>query len=855
MLAAYKYGSRRWYWRLRMALSRMRHAVLSFLHKQRSKSLRSRETFSIAQQLTSHTLPVFLIALLFVLDCEVIEWAIFRFSGCLEFMPLNTLAKAISTLNRLASQNAEVTTTVLTVLASTSGLFLGLYFTAISVVLSSSFAHSPNNMRDLLLNERVGNRYIKALAVLTVACIVALCLRSFGYPTAATTLVAISVLGCFSVFCFLVLGTRAFSFFDPMELCRVVYADLMQFIRDATVHGYFWYEPAFQAHYQKLAARAVRQLETLMRLIGAEADLTKESSLMVLQHTIYSMGLYARQRSHIPTQSYWYSRVPRHKSWFLHDDTVLSMALNTQTGIMPEMVADPYWLETRLDEAITDLLTALTTSDGQHNLGVVQAFLSASSNYFEKKGHQLEVEHGVSQLRSITQPIVSFISKLTEEDDRNEVMLATLDAYLLTCMSPFIGLAKTIRLTTIESVKEKLDSINWNYPSSIYKQSFPPLVLPIVEDLQCRLQFEVAAEGQVVTPCWFVHQLVAMEYSKLMHTSLEAAFDIIEQNIVALANNFIVSGRWTFATLTATRGLESVAKVDAHIQVLRELIKGAEALTVETEFKWQEWDWNAIKNKCGELNQKCIEILTRALPGLAGLEHEERLPDSFGQAYNVICQRCYEYLMEGNAEAFAKTLPPFFLGALAAHDKLRTLVSNLIPDTGLTVMVEPLVDIMELCGYARVYSELLENPALWNTCQTVWDRYLSTKETPEQRKDVLRFLISTYEFRRSAFGLYPRDIFRTRWQMSLNAVLRDMNLINERHLYGLYGRQPSTPHNSPLIRALCRGGHEPHVSGSDIFLVTYLMMVEDAEGLEYQDRWHLRRAIDREESRGRDIDG
>jgi len=519
------------------------------------------------------------------------------------------------------------------------------------------------------------------------------------------------------------------------------------------------------------------------------------------------------------------------------------------------MVPDPHWLETRLDQSIADLLSVLTQSSRRRDLGAAQGFLIALSDYLEIRGRGLELEHGLIEFRALTAPIVDFASTLSQEEDRSEVALATLDSYLFASMSLFIGLAKAIRATTIAGLKAKLNSIDWTNPSSVYQQAFPPPVLPVVEDLQSRLQFEVAAENRVVTPDWYVLQLVAMEYSKVMHSALEAAFNAGELSIVALAEDFTKRGLWTLAALTASRGLESVAKIQAHTQALRELVEGLDGLTVEKELKSQEWDWDAIKKRCKDINQKCIDVLTGALPGLSMLEHEERLPDSFGQAYNVVCQRCYEYLVEGDATAFAKALPPLFVGALAAHEKLRKLVKDFIPVTGTTVMLEPLVDIMELCGYARVYSELLNKPALWVACQEVWDRYLASMDAAGNREGALKFLVSSYEFRRDSFGMYPRDILRTRWQMSLNAMLRELGLIGDHLAYGFYEGEASVSHDSTLIRALCRGGHEPHASGSDVFLVTYLTKVKGAEGLEYRDRWDLRSDIEQEENRGGDDNG
>src|SRR5262249_39713335 len=56
--------------------------------------------------------------------------------------------------------------TLVTGLLGVSGIFLGLYFTAVSVVASTVYARVPDSVREILMEEKVGNLYISEVATL-----------------------------------------------------------------------------------------------------------------------------------------------------------------------------------------------------------------------------------------------------------------------------------------------------------------------------------------------------------------------------------------------------------------------------------------------------------------------------------------------------------------------------------------------------------------------------------------------------------------------------------------------------------------------------------------------------------------
>ena len=68
--------------------------------------------------------------------------------------------------------------------------------------------------------------------------------------------------------------------------------------------------------------------------------------------------------------------------------------------------------------------------------------------------------------------------------------------------------------------------------------------------------------------------------------------------------------------------------------------------------------------------------------------------------------------------------PPYFLGVLVIVDRIKPQVMSWQPQMASTAISEPVIDAMDLSGYAFVFSELHGNPKLWETCQTTWRRYL-----------------------------------------------------------------------------------------------------------------------------------
>ena len=853
MFSLFKYQRNRWFWKLRYYVN----AIIFHLNKtyfhQKEKIKRAKEGFSITEELVKIIAPSLLTAFLIVIVLEVVENTLLTFISISKPIFIKDFLNYLAILYNRLIISVNSLETLFSIVASISGIFLGLYFTAISVVASSVFARVPSNLRELLLKEKVGNQYIKILAILTSVCIILLGYRAFGgYPGIFTSLFVV-ILGCFGIFCFVVLGLRAFFFFDPTRLGDAIFYELNNNIRLSTIRGFRWADPNFQSHYQKLAAKNISTLGTLIKLCTEEPQLQKQPLSSILQKSIYFLMSYAEQRSFIPSDSRWYALMPRYKSWFFYDSSALTIALQTKTSIQPEMVPNPYWLE---DDVIEILSPAFEKALQKENLEVVYETLNSLNVYLEKLGANLEFKKGREIISQLSKPIEEYYNTHTFidiKDGPKDIELALFDAYGLTIMSLALGFFKLIRNSNMQDILKKIDVIKWLGNKNIYENGIAPPVLPRIEYIQKRLKFEKRVENKIISPNWYIRQLIIMRYLELFQETVNELLSSVEDFFISKSDSFISKKSFILAAHHSQRGLKMCNKIRAHFPSLKKLIEEFEKIRVNKDLPWPQWDWNQIKDRIDKYHDKLVENVAKCIPTLSLVEHKENFPDLFGQTYNTVCQDCYESMLLKNPKKFKNLFPLLFVGSLVAHEKLRKKVKGWPPETGLAISLEPLLDIMELSGYAKLYSELFDISEIWDVCKTTWDKYFDSHDQPGNG---LRFLIELYKYRKSLFQIFPRDILRTNWQINFNNKLREMNLIGDMFSSSYpWNKDVKIKHKSSIIRAICRGRYEPHVSATEIFIIIYLMKRPESKGVEFKDMWGLSKLINQEEnSREGDID-
>jgi hypothetical protein len=846
MLSIFKYQRDRRFWTLRYYLNAAKFQINKLFFKGGEKWRELRDSSSFYAELFRLSFSSLLTAIILVLLVTTIEKNLLSYLSVsnINIEWVRYFTQSILAVQANIIKNGHIFETLLSVIASISGVFIGLYFTAISVVVSSVYAKVTSDIRGLLLDEKGGNVYIRSLSVVTAISLILLgYMITGGHPGILSALFMV-VIGCYGVLCFVMLGIRAFFFFDPTKLCDVVFYEFHKYLKLATVSGFGWEDPSFQAHYQKMAAKSISTLRNIIKLCCDEQYLKKQPLSIVLQKAIFSLCEYEKLRYFIPSDSRWYSLMPRHKKWFLSDSSALEIALQTQTSIQPDMIPNTYWVE---DEIMGMIFDALKMFVQQNNVELAYEVLGALNVYLGKVGNDLGAKRGRKYLNDLgalidSCPAISCSAGVQTKQKAYE--LALIDSYGLAGLSLALGVYEMAREFNVQSIVAKIESIDLLEDKSIYNVNILPPILSRVEFVRKGLKFEKNVEGKLISPKWYINQLILVRYAELVKESLEELIVTVEECFVSRADALFSSKQYIMTTNHAQRGLEMCHKMKAHVPQIQQMMADLKSKTVNKDITFPVIDWDLVNTRIDGARNKLVENIAKCIPGLSLIEYEDNIPDYFGQAYNIVCQECYAALLNNNPVLFNRLFPPLFYGSLSAHDKLRSETKDMQQEVMLAISFDPLKDIMEISGYALICSELYEAPDVWAKCKGIWDKYLgSSTKTAE----LLGVLITIFQYRRGAFSSSPRDYLRMNWQIWFNNKLRELKLLSDSFSVEYYlDRSEKVKHKSPLIRAICRNGFDFHVSAAEVFIMMYLLKCPESNGIEYDDVWGLSEAIEQE---------
>lgn len=148
--------------------------------------------------------------------------------------------------------------------AQVTGVFLGLYFTAISVVAGTAYGNVPPGLRSVLIEDQVGNIYLRVVGFTGGACLFGLGVLGLGYPLGAFSALVFSALGAASILSFIPLGKRVFRFLDPEAVTSSLARDVTSAVNSVAATGIFASNRSIQAHHQRVAAKRLDEWEELV---------------------------------------------------------------------------------------------------------------------------------------------------------------------------------------------------------------------------------------------------------------------------------------------------------------------------------------------------------------------------------------------------------------------------------------------------------------------------------------------------------------------------------------------------------------------------------------------------------------
>jgi hypothetical protein len=705
----------------------------------------------------------------------------------------------------------------LSALLAMSGVLLGLYLAAVSVVASTVYARVPDNVRQILLRAKVGNFYLGALVKLASVSTLLLVAHSLGFSPGVFQLLLVSLLALAAILCFPVLALYVLRFFDPGQLTPELQRTLTNQIQNASPRGWMWRDPTFQQHYRRLASEALRTYKQLLKLIASRGFQGTDALRRAGVETLRLMRWYAPKKAKIPTNSLWFARSRQFKRLSVANSSELLLALQTGTTVQPDEIPDPLWIERELCQTLGRNLRDLGKRgdfEGANSLGTA---IGDTVGYLAES---LFLDEALLLLQELDLPLsaapqdssLSLNLKAMPEDVRFYLSVAELRGYGVVAL--LVGFYKALTQLDINTVKRAVSNISWKNSKTIYDCVVPQLVLQRLEWLAPRLDFELRVEGRLVSPNWYIEQLVGEAFARFLADAFKTLSRLLEESFLPVASQMHQSGRSLIAAQILFKGIEAFQKLQYYFPEVRKCHDALSQLHKVKDFPWPAVDWDSSRANLESARDKIVSALASCAVDLTEVPHPPVLPDYFGHSYSVICDECYFSMAQGNIQLFDELFPKCFAICLLAQSRARDDSQTAAPLTQAVLSIDPLVDLLELSGYAIIFDEL-ESRNYRAIVDTTWNGYLNNIEDTTTLAPL--FAAAGHLSTSMMIGMPPREMIRARWRQDVQARLRARGLPD---MLSREWHDEKTRHPSPIIRAISRGSF--FRTPSDVFLVCYL---------------------------------
>lgn len=813
------------FWRVRAGLKRIRFQVLRQIFRIRYIARDQRTDAGILTSFVTSTATQFLVAVCITVGLELLELLLVPFLSAR--WPIPESSNYVSWLGSLAQ---------------IGGVFIALYFTAVTAAAGAIYATVPNNIRDLLTRERVGNIYIRYLTQVAFIPLCLIALDLAGFPPLRLALPVLVILAGTGIIAFAALGRRAFDLFDPTRLAWSLFADFGRWLDQVSAGGFRWKDPEFQTHAHRQANSVVDGLLTLADLAATHKNLESGPLLDFSVRIIALLSEYQRRKLRIPTDSYWFGQKQEHPSWYMTDDSTTSMAHQTGTTLNPTSVRQYHWFEDRVETILVNCFDVNIRRGRVDNVGEL---LSASGTYVHALARSGDLRRATALVERLREKWERHCSESSAPESATDIGIA--DALGSLQIQVLVAYRSAMEQLSPDSTINRIESVNWSRPESLYAKGFSSVELRLLEWIAPRLESEHEIEGKIRTPTWYIQDLVSRVQMEAMVENLKSVLERGSE-LQNWSDRLLKAGLvWQSAAVLA-RELEYMNKLAVHQGFLLARFEALNAAKHLSDLQWPKFDKSEWVESVSKVRIQLNRSMAVHIVLLKESEEVTDVPDYLGQFIHETAEGLVDVLLKNQTGEVQALFTPFLMGTFALFERMKPShpTFDVWTERKLQVAAAPVIDLLELSGSAKLLAELHGEAKLWTPVATAWDSLLANNPK------MLSWLAVITSGGMPLFQIPHRGLVRTNWTLR---VQRELNQLPKRGFVergsGLFIRE-EVEHPSPLVRYCAK--YEFH-DGWQIFAAAYLAKQPGGEKLRWgQGVSSLIKALDREEEEDNEED-
>ncbi|GEM_PF-6820369 len=712
-------------------------------------------------------------------------------------------------------------------LAGTIGTFLGLYFTAASIIAQTIYAKVNGEIGKLLTSIRLSNIYVKSIIGLMAILLISIFMMVQGIKLGVWNFYLVAIFSFISLISFWELAFYIFMFFNPANIIsKYIYPSIQKNINLVTNSSLYKYDANFQSHLCKITNDTFNTYDNIVEFALNQNLLQTNVVIDIINQAFVSMSNYVAIKSKIPTNSYWFPETYQFKKYTSASFSDIELSRKTGTGFMPATVHDTMWVEERFIQIINRCLEKLFEK-GKYKL--YYSVILQISQYVKWLNANSKTDEVFFILDKIYNPFsVNFVSK---SSDKFYTYIA--DAY----MSIYVDLALSFntnskqgieKITIKKIMKREFIHNSTNLPNSLKK---------VMEDLHNRLWFESKVEGIIKTPDWHIQNLLienCLEFTKQWYKDIISR---VSKIIYDYSEDEFIKNNSDISVAIFNRAYEFYHKLHNSLETSKKDFQDDNA------FKLVQRQLENIKN---QLLRLVIKISPYIKPT------DGKTPDHLGFVYITLHEELLNIIFE------EKTENDDIVG-----DLLRTMahvVEMQIQDIGEDVINlvksgRPIVlihnnmnwylskvemfcaELMDLSGYIFLFDDIYENKNLKLQIIPVWESII-------EKLGIKTLISQISSYKRPTLSTAKWSVFDNTLQTAASYKISELGLLWGTSHYSFFNQgekeKPTKQYKTKLLENICHKDSDMWrcPKGHDIFIVLYLLdKCDEAQQKELLKNW------------------
>ena len=377
--------------------------------------------------------------------------------------------------------------TVLIAVAAIETLFIGLYYAGLTSVASVAYANVPFEIRELLIEDKVSNLFMRFASVssIFVYIMLGMCLLFDLYSKWAFTLSIFNV--TLIIPFFLYLGKRLFNLFNPRNWVSFLSTQLEHQWKILENQNYCRCFENKTEICKKQGMGIVRRFECLSQILIENTKYSKRDLYLLDCDIIRILERYQTRKRLFPTNSRWYGKKHRYKNVTEQDYMSLNYMLNFQNQLPIEGIND-YWFENCMEELI------FADIKNYNKDAEFTAIIPRFGTYIQTLAYNNEYNRALLIIDKLW-------SLKPESFSQEQWAVSFIENIFILEINLIVYLSETQDKSTLSTLLQK---INIKNKETLYKAGFTPSQLKDLEGLNAKIQTELKIEGSVKTPYWYI---------------------------------------------------------------------------------------------------------------------------------------------------------------------------------------------------------------------------------------------------------------------------------------------------------------------------------------------------------------